>query len=63
MSAYGIYNLALAAVVLPLSYLMAGSRFRRRTMTLASRIACPVDPACLPVGFLCDSNSNMEISR
>jgi len=51
MSAYDIYNLALAAIVLPLSYLMGGSRFRRRTLALASRIACLLTLLAYPWDF------------
>jgi lycopene cyclase domain-containing protein len=51
MSAYDIYNLALAAIVLPLSYWMAGKRSRRRTLALASRIAFMLTLLAYPWDF------------
>ena len=39
MSVYTTYNLALAAVVLPTSYCLAGPRSRGRTLSMSARIA------------------------
>jgi lycopene cyclase domain-containing protein len=39
MSAYTVYNLSIAAFIVPASYWLADARSKRRTLALASRIA------------------------
>lgn len=51
MTPYSLYNLVLAALILPISYLLAGHVSRRRNLTLSARIALLVTLIAYPWDF------------